>query len=74
MKRMKTKRTDAAEVAASPALLARKEPEEDQDDGDVARGVDEDALEDDDMDTDKVADGWPAASLAGGTPATWLGI
>jgi hypothetical protein len=65
---------DAAEVAASPALLVRGETEEDEDDGDVARGVNEEEFEADDMDTDQVANGWPAASLAGGTPRTWLSI
>jgi len=75
---------DADEVAASSSLrvdgvagyddLKLKESDEDQDDGDVDQGVDEDALDADDMDTDKVADGWPTAELRGSTLSTPLSI
>jgi hypothetical protein len=68
---------DADEVAASPMLRLDGQPgyeEEDQDDDDVAQGVDEDALDADDMDTDKVTEGWPAAVLQGSTSPARLSI
>jgi len=60
---------DADEVAALAVMAAGPEDAElDDDEGDVDSGVDEDELDEDELDTDRVtAEGWPAASLGGGS-------
>ena len=68
---------DADEVADSNTLWVDGQlghEEVDQDDGDVTQGVDEDELDANDMDTDTVTEGWPAAALRGSTPSTQLSI
>ena len=70
MKTPKTKMSNgnADGDKTSPALYARADGDlnfrdpEDQDDGDVGQGVDEDALDSDDLDDDAVSSPAPTAS------------